>query len=341
MKALVYELNEKLSIQERSKPVPKPGEALIKVKLAGICGSDIIAWKGGFTRIVNPVILGHEFAGIVEAINPNGPTSINPGDRVAVEPLLACGKCEACRKGYYNVCRKLGLLGLDRDGGFTSYVCAPLERLHLIPDTVSMERAVFAEPLAVALHMVRRSRLAFGQSVAVFGAGPIGVLVAMVARESGASTIAISDINEHRLQRVRDLGFSAVDARTDDATDYMKSLFGEEGADISFELAASPQALEAAIKVAKVRGVVVAGGMFKKPPVIDLQQVTMKEQLVVGTRTYTFEDFEAAIRLLNRPDLPVEALISKEVHVEEAIEQGFYAIKNGEDLMKVLIRFND
>jgi threonine dehydrogenase-like Zn-dependent dehydrogenase len=181
----------------------------------------------------------------------------------------------------------------------------------------------------------------FGQTAAIFGAGPIGVLVAMVAREAGASRIAISDINEHRLRRVRELGFHAVDARLENSAELMKSHFGEEGADVSFEVAASPHSLDAAIRVAKIRGVVLAGGMFKKPPTIDLQQVTMREQTVVGTRVYNFDDFAAALRLLERPDFPVESLVSRVVRVEDAIEQGFMAIRSGEDLMKVLIRFDD
>lgn len=339
MKALVYELNEKLSVLEREKPVPKAGEALIKVNFAGICGSDIVAWQGGFTRIESPVILGHEIAGVIEEVNVAGQATVALGDRVVIEPLISCGECEPCSKGYYNVCRELGLIGLDRDGGFTSYVCAPVERLHRIPDSISMERAVFTEPVAVAVHMVRRSGLTSGQSVAVFGAGPIGLLVALAAREERASHIVIADINEHRLAFARELGFQTIDAKEEDSLARMRAQFSVEGADIAFELAASSHSLENAINVAKIRGVIVAGGMFKKPPAIDLQQVTMKEQHVVGTRVYTFNDFEAALRLLSRPEIPVEQLVSKKVGIEDAIKQ-FMAIKNGEDLMKVLIRFD-
>lgn len=341
MKALVYELNGKLSVLEREKPAPKQGEALIRVYRAGICGSDIVAWQGGFSRIVNPVVLGHEIAGVVEGVNATGNANVSPGDKVAVEPLISCGVCEPCRQGYYNVCRKLGLYGLDKDGGFTSFICVPVERLHRIPEGMSMDRAAFTEPTAVAVHMIRRSGLLFGQTAAVFGAGPIGILVALVAQKAGASRVVVTDINEHRLKLAKKLGFHTLHAAQENSSARMKDFFGAEGADISFELAASPHSLAAAVEVTKVRGVIVAGGMFKQSPVIDLQQVTMKEQHVLGTRVYTYSDFHEALRLLNDADFPVEELISKRIRVEEAIEQGFQAIKNGEDLMKVLIRFNE
>lgn len=341
VKALVYELNEKLSIQEKPVPEPREGEALVRVTLAGICGSDIVAWQGGFKRITKPVILGHEFSGVIERINSDEPQPFSVGDPVTVEPLISCGHCEACRKGYYHVCRTLGLLGLDYDGGFTSYVRVPLNRIHPLPASMPDERAVFAEPTAVAVHMVRRSGLQVGGTAAIFGAGPIGLLVAMVARVAGASHIVLSDINEHRLRMAEEMGFETVDARTDDAAAQVKARFGVEGADIAFELAASPIALNNAIETAKIRGTVVAGGMFKQPPVIDLQKVSIREQTVVGTRVYNFTDYDAALKLLADPAFPVEKLISRIVGLEDAIEQGFTAIKNGENLMKVLIRLGE
>lgn len=340
MKALVYELNEKLSIQERNVPVPEQGEALVKVKLAGICGSDIVAWQGGFKRIVRPVILGHEFTGVIKSLNSDRPTPFKAGDPVTVEPLISCGTCEACRKGHYHVCRTLGLLGLDYDGGFTSYVRVPLHRIHPLPASMPDERAVFAEPTAVAVHMVRRSGLQVGGTVAIYGAGPIGLLVAMVARVAGASRIVLSDINAYRLKLAESLGFETVDAKLENAVERVKAHFGIEGSDIAFELAASPIALNNAIETAKIRGTVVAGGMFKQPPVIDLQKVSIREQTIVGTRVYNFTDFDAALKLLADPSFPVDRLISRVVGLEEAIEHGFVAIKNGEDLMKVLIRLD-
>ncbi|MEW9674090.1 zinc-binding dehydrogenase [Ammoniphilus sp. 3BR4] len=338
MKALVYEPTDHISIQEKLEPELRPGEVLIKVKCAGICGSDIVAWQGGFKRIQQPVILGHEIAGEIVKIYDQGQNGLSIGDRVVYEPLEVCGECEACLKGSYNVCRNIKVIGLDRDGGFTSYVRVPIERIHRLPATLPDERAVFCEPVAVAVHMVQRAGLRFGQTVAVFGAGPIGMLVAMVARRAGASKILVADINPYRLGLAEDLGFDVLDAKEEGATSRLQEYFGKEGADVSFELAASKQTVDWALDVTKIRGTILSGGIFKSPPPVDLQKITLKELHLVGTRLYTFSDFEAAIDLLNQMDFPVEKLISKYVSLDEAIDKGFQAIVNGEDVMKVLIK---
>jgi (R,R)-butanediol dehydrogenase/meso-butanediol dehydrogenase/diacetyl reductase len=337
MKALVYHPTGTLHIEDKKQPVLQPGEALIQIKLAGICGSDMVAWQGGFKRIVNPVILGHEMTGEVAQIADPAQSDVAVGDRVVIEPLVSCGQCEPCKKGYYNVCRNLKVIGLDQDGGFTSYVRVPANRVHRIPDHLSFERAVFSEPLAVSIHMVRRTNLQIGNSVAVFGAGPIGMIVALVAREAGASKIMITDINDYRLQLASDLGFAVADAKQSDWKSRFMDYFGAEGADISFELAASKDTMEAALDITKIRGTILAGGIFKDPPVVDLQKLTLKEQHLIGSRVYTYSDFETAIRLLSQPGFPIEKLISKHTDLDQSIEEGFQAIKNGADVMKVLI----
>src|SRR5271167_4572708 len=163
MKALVYDAKKDIAIKDWNKPRLKPGEILIKVKRAGICGSDILASAGGIKRIVKPVVLGHEFTGeIVEIANEEDKNKFTIGRLVAVEPLISCGHCEACRTGNYHVCRTLGLFGLDKDGGMTEYVSVPNYRVYPLPASLSYERAALCEPFAVAVHMVRRSGLRIG-----------------------------------------------------------------------------------------------------------------------------------------------------------------------------------
>ncbi len=336
MKALVYDARETISVAEHDVPSPSRGEVLVKVKWAGICGSDLVAWNGGFKRIVKPVILGHEFTGEIVEIGGDSELSLKAGQHVVVEPLIACGQCEACRTGHYNVCRKLRLIGLDVDGGFASYVSVPSYRIHPIPDTLSYERAALCEPIAVAIHMVRRTNLLVGDTVTILGAGPIGVLVAMIARKAGASKIVISDVNRYRLNLVKELGFQALDGNLSKKEDFL-SYLGEEGSDVTFELAAQESTLWLSTEVTKIRGTILAGGIFKNPPPIALQELTLKEQQMIGSRVYTFSDFEAAINLLMDKEFNPEVLISRRVSINEAIPQGFEAIKKGEDVMKVLI----
>jgi len=337
MKALIYYPNQSITIEDREKPILQPGEALIKVACAGICGSDVVAWQGGFKRIKEPVILGHEVTGEIAELYEQSSHGLSIGDRVVYEPLESCGQCEPCKSGFYNVCRNLKVIGLDRDGGFTSYVKIPINRIYKIPDTLSSEKAVFTEPVAVAVHMVKRANLSLGQTVAIFGAGPIGMLVAMVTREAGASKILVTDINDYRLGLAKELGFDVFDAKRGDTKSFFLEYFGEEGADISFELAASPQTIKWALDITKIRGTILSGGIFKSPPQVDLQKLTLKEQYLVGTRVYTFADFEKAIQLLSKLDFSVEKLISERVSLQDAIHKGFEAIIRGDQVMKVLI----
>lgn len=337
MKALVYEPNNKLYVMEKPVPQLDPGEVLVKVKWAGICGSDLVAWQGGFPRIKQPVTLGHEMTGEVVELYDKSITNVVPGDRVVVEPIVACGQCEACRKGYYNVCRKLKVIGLDQDGAFANYVKVPAIRVHRIPESLSFERAALCEPVAVAVHMLRRTDFKFGDSVGITGAGPIGVLVAMVAKRSGAVRVVITDVNDYRLNLVRSLGITALDAKQPDLKNRFLDVLGEEGADVTFELAAHPDTLALAIDITKVRGTVLLGGIFKKPPGLDLQSATLKEQHLIGTRLYTFIDFVRAIELITQNDFAVESMVSKRIGLDEASEGGFEAIKRGENVIKVLI----
>lgn len=337
MKALVYTPTDKIEVVETSEPELKPGEVLVKVKLAGICGSDMVAWQGGFKRITKPVVLGHEMTGEIAEYYKGQEAKLPIGTRVVVEPIESCGECEACKKGHYNVCRKLKVIGLDRDGGFAKYVSVPVERIHAIPDSLSYERAVLIEPTAVAIHMAARTGLKFGDKVAIFGAGPIGILVAIIAKKSGASKIVLSDINEYRLNLAKELGFEVVDGRLPDTQKIFMDHMGVEGADISFELAANQSTLDNAIEITKIRGTILAGGIFKKLPMVELQKTTLKEQYLIGTRLYTFKDYEVAIDFLDKDDFPIEKLISKKLDIPNLIEKGFQAIKNGEDVMKIIV----
>lgn len=337
MKALVYDAKKDIAVKDMPEPFPVPGEVKIKVKYAGICGSDMAAWHGGLTRIVKPVILSHEFVG--EIVEVNQPLKdIKPGDRVVVEPLISCQRCEACRSGYYHVCRELGLYGLDAHGGFAEYVCVPAETVTVIPSDLSFERAALIEPLAVAVHMVRRSEMKIGDVVAVYGAGPIGMLVAMVAQKAGARKVVLSDINPYRIQVAKNFGFEAIDAREAKAKDYYEA-YGSEGCDVAFEAAATSQTMSNAILYTKSRGTVLNGGLFKENPTTCLQNALFKEVNLIGARVYNFKDYEIALHLL-LDGMPVERLISRVLTLDELIEKGFYAIKNQEPVMKILARLD-
>ena len=188
MKAVVWENKDVINLREVPVPVPEKGDALIKVIMTGICGSDLTIISGKHPRAKTPTVIGHEFIGIVEKINGTA-NGFEVGDRVAVEPLLSCGHCKHCLNGNAHVCGTLRLLGIEAPGAFAAYATAPLKKIFKLPANISDISAVLLEPLSVAVHTLNYSRLQKGEDVSIIGAGPIGLLCAEVARAKGAGKI--------------------------------------------------------------------------------------------------------------------------------------------------------
>jgi len=240
MKAAVWYGENDIRIEQREKPSTKEGEVLIKVEAVGICGTDLMIYQGKFPRSRPPLIPGHEFAGEIVATK-NVPSNLKVGDRVVVNPLIFCGRCVACRMGFPNVCQKLGLIGVDIDGSFAEFVKASWEKVHRIPSDFSWETAALIEPVAVAVHAVKSSACKIGDSVAVLGAGPIGMLIAMVARTAEASQVILTEVLKYRLGLAEKLGFCAVDSSGNDVVEKIYKMTKGKGADVVFDTAAAPQ----------------------------------------------------------------------------------------------------
>ncbi|HBO7098833.1 TPA: alcohol dehydrogenase catalytic domain-containing protein, partial [Pseudomonas aeruginosa] len=209
MKALRWHAARDLRLSELERQAPRPGEVELEVAYCGICGSDLHEYQSGPHSIPQaeahplsgcraPLTLGHEFCGVVAALGP-GVEGLRIGDRVAVEPEYRCGECRYCREGRYNLCESMGFIGLMGDGGFAERARVPAYMLHRLPDAVGFRQAAVLEPAAVALHALRRSSLAPGQRCAVFGLGPIGLLLVMLARLRGIEDIVAIDVSPERL----------------------------------------------------------------------------------------------------------------------------------------------
>ena len=182
-------------------PEPKPGEALIKIMAAGICGSDIGAFRGTNGLVSYPRVIGHELAGVVVSIPENNKNGIKVGDRVVVDPYLYCGHCYPCRIGRTNCCTDLKVLGVHVDGGMAEYYCHPADMLIKIPEGMSWEQAAMAEPLTISLHGIHRGGLQAGEYCAIIGAGPIGLVAGMVAQAYGAHAILLDLVQEPGLRQ--------------------------------------------------------------------------------------------------------------------------------------------
>lgn len=336
MKAAVY--LGKGQIETREIPVPSPaeGEALVKVACAGICGSDLSIYAGKHPRAKAPLVMGHEFAGqVVETLGDCG--GIRPGNRVTAEPVISCGKCYPCRAGFAYVCQNFGLYGIDADGAFAEYVKMPAHMLRKIPDSIPDEIGALIEPVAVAVHSVRLSEVKLGDTVFVQGAGPIGLLVALVAGFSGAEQVLVSEVAPFRVDLARQFGLRVVDLNEEDAVEAANAATQGRGADVVFEAAGAPASILQSPKLCRVRGEIIQVSMPKDPIPVDIVGLTFKELAMKGVRVYAPFDFERAIRIVAESGIDFTPLLSEPYPLERA-EEAFCKARDAKDVMRVLLR---
>ncbi len=329
MKALVLLSVGVARLQQVARPAAGAGEVLVRVAFCGVCGSDIPRTfvKGTYHF---PTICGHEFAGVVEACG-DGVDAYGPGDRVVVFPLLWCGRCAACERGIYVQCADYDYFGSRRDGGFAEYVAVPVRNLIRVPDAVSMEAASMTEPAAVALHALKRAGGSFiGQSVAIFGAGPIGLMAAQWARMMGAARVLIFDLIVGKLEMARQLGFElSFNARECKAIDTINELTGGQGAEVCVEAAGVPATLTQAVAAARSNGRVVilgnpSGDVIFPAPLIS--QVMRREIDLLGTWNSSFstagnnDDWHAVLAAAASGGLDLDSLVTHRVPLAQSME---------------------
>jgi 2-desacetyl-2-hydroxyethyl bacteriochlorophyllide A dehydrogenase len=338
MQAAVYEAKATLKVRDWPLPELAAGEVLVKVHYAGICGTDMMIYAGRHPRVVPPRVLGHEIVGTIVDAKLSSDSRWKPGLRVVLYPLISCRKCEPCREGHAHVCVKLGVLGLDVDGGFAEYVKAVSEQLVALPDTVTDEKAALIEPLSVAVHAVRNSSFHLGDTVLITGAGPIGNLIAQVLRAAGAGLVVVSETKKFRLELAQRLGFTAVNPAQKSPKDVIQQLRGQPFVDRVFEATGIQGAYRDAVQACKVRGEIVLVGVPKTPPEIDVLSLANKEIQTTGCRTYRPKDFEAAISLLEGDLVDVKSLITDELPLRDA-QLAFDRAHNPEASLKILFVF--
>jgi 2-desacetyl-2-hydroxyethyl bacteriochlorophyllide A dehydrogenase len=334
MRALVYLGPDALELEEMAAPVPEPGETLVRVKYAGICGTDLHLWHGEMTAVRPPVIVGHELVGeVVEDTTGR----YESGQRVAVEPLLVCGVCRACREGASHVCRNLRVQGVHANGGAAELLCTPTHRLHPIPEGLSWEAAACTEPASVAVHMVRRAGVELGDTVLVLGGGPIGFLVASVARAAGARRVLVSEMSQSRLALCRRAGLETIDAAQADPVEVIRGITDGEGADVVVEAVGHPATVAQMVAACRVRGRILIGGIGGAPNPVDLAAVVFKEVTLVGSRVYESRDMATALQLLGSGALNVDGLVTRTVPLVDAVSEGYQRLRDSRDEMKVLL----
>ena len=340
MKALVYQGVNKLALEEREVPKPGRGEALVRVRAAGICGTDLSILAGKHPRAKAPLVMGHELAGELVALGDRTSGGWQVGDRVTAEPLISCGGCQACRTGHSHVCQNLKLYGIDTDGAFAEYLRLPVGTLRRLPPEIDFSLGALIEPLAVAVHSVRMSGIRLGDSVCVLGGGPIGALVALVAGLTGAAQVLLCEVQPYRIELCRSLGLEVIDGRqhADSVAEVMRRTSGN-GADVVFEVAGAPPTVMAAFRMCRVRGEVIQVANPKDLIPTDLLPLSFKELTVKGVRVYAQGDFERAVHIAATSGLPLSRLQSEPFTLQQG-EAAFSRAKAGTDVMRVLFNIN-
>jgi len=314
VKALIYAGPKQAILKELPEPTPKEGAVKVDIKYSGICGSDIGIYLGTHPRAKAPLIFGHEFIGTVATDGKK----FKKGDRVTAFPLLSCGQCLACRTGNSHVCNTLGLIGIDVDGGACESLYVDEDVLFKLPDGVSDRAAVTIEPLAVILRAVHQAKFQARETAVVIGAGPIGMLTGIVLKNIGASKVFISDVVEKRLRLAKELGLNTVDSSKENLNEIVKAATDGEGCDVLFECSGSEIAALEMTEITRVRGRICIVSVHKQPHKVDLRQINFKEQLMVGTRVYTKEEFGQAVDYCKVLEKELERIVTHIVPLRDA-----------------------
>jgi 2-desacetyl-2-hydroxyethyl bacteriochlorophyllide A dehydrogenase len=316
-------------------PALEPGEALVEMSVSGVCGSDKAGAHGEHAFLKPPYYPGHEVVGVVVAV-ADGVKEVAAGDRVTVEPTLVCGRCKPCRQGAENLCENLEFFGCGfREGGMADVFSAPARRLHKVPADFSDYQAALIEPLATPVHAVRLAGDLTGKTVAVLGAGTIGLLALTAARHAGAGRILSTDTLASKRELAMALGADAVvDARVDDLAEVVRGELGES-VDVVFDCVAHQSTLDAAVKMAIKGGTVVVVGGARKPVTVDLPVIQEYQIRLQGAATYRWEDFDAAIDIIGNGAFDAGRFITATFPLPEAAT-AFAAIGSGQEV-KILV----
>jgi L-idonate 5-dehydrogenase len=333
-----------LRVEEVPVAAPGAGEVLVRVEAGGICGSDLHYYQdGGFgpIRVREPIILGHEVAGTVEAVG-EGVTNLRPGDRVALNPSRPCGRCRFCQRGEQQHCLDMWFYGSamrfpHSQGAFRERIVAQAVQCEPIGEVVSFGEAACAEPLAVCLHAARRAGDLAGRRVLVTGAGPIGALTIAAARFAGAEEIVATDLHDAPLRTAATLGATQCLNLTRES-EALKAFEAEKGFfDVAIECSAAPAALRGAFAVVRPRGTIVQVGVTGDVP-IPLNVLVGKEIHLMGSHRF-HEEYPLAVRLIRERRIDVRPLISSTLPMEEAVA-AFELAGDRSRAMKVQLAFH-
>lgn len=314
MKALVYKGPKKVEVENIELNKKEENSIKIKVKYCGVCGSDIGIYLGTHPRAKAPLVLGHEFLGIVQEDGEK----FKKGDRVVAYPLISCGNCSPCREGNEHVCKTLGLIGIDVDGGIREEFYVNEDVLFKVPDKVSDKASSVIEPLAVIIRAINQAKFRPRDNVAIIGAGPIGILTGIAVKNFGSENVIISDISEKRLKVAKELGLTTVNVSEENLNDVILDVTNGDGADITFECSGSESSAIEITQITKISGTICMLSVHKQAHKVDLRELNFKEQTIIGSRVYTKREFEKAVNYSEVIESELEKVVTHIIPLSES-----------------------
>lgn len=325
-----------IEIRDAAPPVPEAGEALLRVQRIGVCGSDVHVNHGRHPYTTYPVIQGHEYSATVESLG-SGVTGLRVGAKVTSLPQIVCGLCAPCRRGDEHICDSLKVQGFQAPGCAQELWTTSASKVVELPDSFTFDEGALVEPLSVAIHAVARAGKLEGRNVAVIGGGPIGNLVAQVARSEGARVL-LTDLSALRLDLANRCGIDLTsNAGTEKLADASRRAFGPAGFDVAFECVGVEPTITAAVESIQKGGTLVVVGVFGQRPRVDLGLVQDRELNLRGTLMYQRRDYLRAVDLIATRKVTVAPLMSAHFPLEDYHRAYEYLDEARDRAMKVFI----
>ena len=346
MKAAVWYKAKDVRIEEREVPVVQAEDVKVRVAWAGICGSDLHEYLSGpitipaekpdpLTGKTAPITLGHEFSGVVEEVGDKT-SKFSVGDRVVINPLITYGEKEPA----YDIYDGFNFLGLGQDGGFADYVVLNEKYVYALPDNITLEEGALVEPTAVAVQALKEGDLQAGQTVGIYGAGPIGLLTVLAAKAQGATEIVVFDLSEARLKKAKELGAThVIHSGKEDPIEATKKLF-PAGFDVTFEAAGVETTVNQAIRTTTSRGTVVIISIIAEPISINPIELTNSGVKITSSAAYEPDVYQKTIDLIASGEIDVKQAITKHIPLDAIVEDGFVALTKDKSEVKILVELS-
>lgn len=339
MKALMYLGPKNMKIAELPEISPKAGEVKIAVKYVGICGSDLHGYVGKNGRRVAPMIMGHEFSGVIEEIG-DGVAGLKIGDKVTVCPLIECGECDYCSSGRGNICPRQRLLGtLDDNGAMVEKLCIDADQILKLPEKMDLETGALIEPFAVAYSAVKKALPIRNKTVLITGAGTIGLFILIAAKYFGAKDLIAVDLSKERLQKAEELGATCmINPSLEAANETLKAMGLEKKIDVAFDAVGAGATVQTCLDSLKNGGISVWVGMMPAQAITNISQIVSRELKISGSYIYTKKDFVDAMGYLGSGEIDASPMISKRVGLYEAEAAFREQLAGVQSTVKVLIQ---